>query len=92
MGPGTANTPRPPQPAAPALPRRSARDLSDLELSLLRILDDKIPLLIDEAADRLQLPVAQVLSAVTIMEIDGLIRREGMRKYLRTVEVEETKE
>ena len=84
--------PRPPQPAAPALPRRSGRDLSDLELSLLRILDDKIPLLIDEAADRLQLPVAQVLSAVTIMEIDGLIRREGMRKYLRTVEVEETKE
>ena len=84
--------PRSPQPAAPALPRRSARDLSDLELSLLRILDDKIPLLIDEAADRLQLPVAQVLSAVTIMEIDGLIRREGMRKYLRTVEVEETKE
>ena len=63
-----------------------------VELSLLRILDDKIPLLIDEAADRLQLPVAQVLSAVTIMEIDGLIRREGMRKYLRTVEVEETKE
>ena len=84
--------PRPPQSAAPALPRRSGRDLSDLELSLLRILDDKIPLLIDEAADRLQLPVAQVLSAVTIMEIDGLIRREGMRKYLRTVEVEETKE
>ena len=84
--------PRPPQPAAPALPRRSGRELSDLELSLLRILDDKIPLLIDEAADRLQLPVAQVLSAVTIMEIDGLIRREGMRKYLRTVEVEETKE
>ncbi len=84
--------PRPPQPAAPALPRRSGRDLSDLERSLLRILDDKIPLLIDEAADRLQLPVAQVLSAVTIMEIDGLIRREGMRKYLRTVEVEETKE
>lgn len=84
--------PRSPQPAAPALPRRSGRDLSDLELSLLRILDDKIPLLIDEAADRLQLPVAQVLSAVTIMEIDGLIRREGMRKYLRTVEVEETKE
>ena len=84
--------PRPPQSAAPALPRRSGRELSDLELSLLRILDDKIPLLIDEAADRLQLPVAQVLSAVTIMEIDGLIRREGMRKYLRTVEVEETKE
>ena len=84
--------PRSPQPAAPALPRRSGRELSDLELSLLRILDDKIPLLIDEAADRLQLPVGQVLSAVTIMEIDGLIRREGMRKYLRTVEVEETKE
>ncbi len=75
-----------------ALPRRSAGEIDPMALSILRVLDDKTPTLIDEVAASLSLPVAQVLSAVTIMEIDGLIRQEGMRMYLRTVEVEETKE
>ncbi len=75
-----------------ALPRISAGERDPLALSILRVLDDKTPTLIDEVADRLSQPVSQVLSAVTIMEIDGLIRQEGMRMYLRTVEVEETKE
>ena len=66
--------------------------LTRAQIAVLRILDDKKPMLIDDLAARTDIPMRQILSAVTMLEIDGLIRQEGMRMFLRTVEVSETKE
>ena len=47
------------------------------------------PLLADEAAVMTELPVRRVLSALTMLEIDGYVRRQGAGSFLRTVELRE---
>lgn len=66
--------------------------LTDDQIKVLRILDDKEPMLTDDIALRANVPVRRILSAVTMLEIDGYTRQEGLRKFVRTVEVEDTKE
>lgn len=72
--------------------RRNAEGLTDDQIKVLRILDDKEPMLTDDIALRASVPVRRILSAVTMLEIDGYTRQEGLRKFVRTVEVEDTKE
>ena len=72
--------------------RRNAEGLPDDQIKVLRILDDKEPMLTDDIALRANVPVRRILSAVTMLEIDGYTRQEGLRKFVRTVEVEDTKE
>ena len=72
--------------------RRNAEGLTDDQIKVLRILDDKKPMLTDDIALRANVPVRRILSAVTMLEIDGYTRQEGLRKFVRTVEVEDTKE
>ena len=72
--------------------RRNAEGLTDDQIKVLRILDDKEPMLTDDIALRANVPVRRILSAVTMLEIDGFTRQEGLRKFVRTVEVEDTKE
>ena len=72
--------------------RRNAEGLTDDQIKVLRILDDKEPMLTDDIALRANVPVRRILSAVTRLEIDGYTRQEGLRKFVRTVEVEDTKE
>ena len=72
--------------------RRNAEGLTDDQIKVLRILDDKEPMLTDDIALRANVPVRRILSAVTMLEIDGYTRQEGLRKFVRTVEVEDTKE
>ena len=72
--------------------RRNAEGLTDDQIKVLQILDDKVPMLTDDIALRANVPVRRILSAVTMLEIDGFTRQEGLRKFVRTVEVEETKE
>lgn len=72
--------------------QRNAEGLTDDQIKVLRILDDKEPMLTDDIALRANVPVRRILSAVTMLEIDGYTRQEGLRKFVRTVEVEDTKE
>lgn len=72
--------------------RRNAEGLTDDQIKVLRILDDKEPMLTDDIALRANVSVRRILSAVTMLEIDGYTRQEGLRKFVRTVEVEDTKE
>lgn len=72
--------------------RRNAEGLTDDQIKVLQILDDKEPMLTDDIALRANVPVRRILSAVTMLEIDGYTRQEGLRKFVRTVEVEDTKE
>lgn len=71
---------------------RNAEGLTDDQIKVLQILDDKVPMLTDDIALRANVPVRRILSAVTMLEIDGYTRQEGLRKFVRTVEVEDTKE
>ena len=72
--------------------RRNAEGLTDDQIKVLKILDDKVPMLTDDIAIQANVPVRRILSAVTMLEIDGFTRQEGLRKFVRTVEVEDTKE
>ena len=87
---------KPPKTAPSGLPvinvRRNAEGLTDDQIKVLKILDDKVPMLTDDIALRANVPVRRILSAVTMLEIDGFTRQEGLRKFVRTVEVEDTKE
>ena len=62
--------------------RRNAEGLTDDQIKVLRILDDKEPMLTDDIALRANVPVRRILSAVTMLEIDGYTRQEGLRRAL----------
>ena len=87
----------PPEPAQkPQLPvldlDRNREGLTDDQLALIRVLDTETPLLTDEAAEQAGLPVRRVLSALTVLEIDGYAQRSGPRSYVRTVRLHSEKE
>ena len=87
----------PPEPAQkPQLPvldlDRNREGLTDDQLALIRVLDTETPLLTDEAAEQTGLPVRRVLSALTVLEIDGYAQRSGPRSYVRTVRLHSEKE
>ena len=71
---------------------RNAEGLSGNEIMVLRLLDSEVPMLTDDIAQEAGVPVQHVLAAVTMLEIEGFIRREGLRKFVRTVELKDTKE
>ena len=50
--------------------RRNAEGLTDDQIKVLRILDDKEPMLTDDIALRANVPVRRILSAVTMLEIE----------------------
>ena len=82
--------------SAPELPvldlDRNREGLTDDQLALIRVLDTETPLLTDEAAEQTGLPVRRVLSALTVLEIDGYAQRSGPRSYVRTVRLHSEKE
>lgn len=66
--------------------------LTDDQLRIIRILDAREGKLTDEVAEETGLPVRRVLSALTVLEIDGYARQEGTRRFVRTVEIKDKKE
>ncbi len=93
---GETDTPavpaEPPAPApAPALPvldiSNGPAGLTDDQIAVLSVLRPDIPTLTDDAALLTDLPVRRVLSALTVLEIDGYVCRQGARSFLRTVEL-----
>jgi len=63
--------------------------LTDDQLRIIRVLDLHEGKLTDEVAEETGLPVRRVLSALTVMEIDGYARQEGTRRFVRTVEIKD---
>lgn len=78
------------EPALPVLDvSRDPQGLTDDQLALLRVLKSDEALLTDDAALLADLPIRRVLSALTMLEIDGYVCRQGARSFLRTVELKE---
>ena len=81
----------PAAPSAPALPvldiSHDPTGLTDDQIAVLSVLQTDVPTLTDDAALLTDLPVRRVLSALTVLEIDGYVSRQGTRSFLRTVEL-----
>ena len=78
----------PPAPALPVLDiSQDPGGLTDDQIAVLSVLHTDIPTLTDDAAILADLPVRRVLSALTVLEIDGYVCRQGARGFLRTVEL-----
>lgn len=70
-------------------PRLSQLDveLTDDQLCVLRALTDE-PAAADDIIAETELPARRVLSALTMLEVDGLIRQSSGKRYIRTVELD----
>ena len=81
----------PAAPSAPALPvldiSHDPAGLTDDQIAVLSVLQTDVPTLTDDAALLTDLPVRRVLSALTVLEIDGYVSRQGTRSFLRTGEL-----
>ena len=71
---------------------RNREGLTDDQLRVIRILDTQQGKLTDEVAEELGLPVRRVLSALTVLELDGYAAQTVPRHFVRTVEIKEKKE
>ncbi len=80
--------PVPPKVQRPKLNVRKA-GLTDDQIALLRTLPADVPLLTDELAERCDLPMRRVLSALTMLEIDGHVEKSGAQSFVRTVDIDE---
>ena len=74
----------PAAPAAPVLPEVSADGLTDDQILLLRTLPAEEPALADELTEATGIPTRRVLSALTVLEIDGLVKQHSGKRYTRT--------
>ena len=85
------------QPAVPVeeLPvldlAKNKEGLTDDQLRIIRLLDTKQGKLTDEVAEETGLPVRRVLSALTVLEIDGFVAQCSARCFVRTVDIKEEK-
>ena len=81
--PGTAE----PVQALPVLTREQLRGLTEDQLRVMQALNADCPTLTDELAEQTQLPVRRVLAALTVLEIDGFVRPDGARCFVRAAEL-----
>lgn len=76
---------------APALPvldlARNEEGLTDDQLRIVQVLTTDQPILVDDVAEITGLPMRRVLSALTVLEIDGFACEQGARCFVRTVEI-----
>ena len=80
--------------SSPAKPEKKetppALPVLDLTADTAGLTDDQTtdaPLLTDDVAERADLPIRRVLSALTVLEIDGYATQHGARRFVRTVEI-----
>ncbi len=81
--PAAAETPS--KPAEATLPVRSPEGLTDDQIALLRALSDRDPVQVDDLVAACAIPARRVLSALTVMEIESLVRQHSGKRYTRTV-------
>lgn len=70
---------------------RNREQLTDDQLRIIRALDTRQAKLTDEVAEEADLPVRRVLSALTVLEIDGYAAQTAPRQFVRTVEIKDEK-
>ena len=63
-------------------------ELTDDQLCLLRTLTEE-PMLVDDLVEESGIPVRRVLSALTMLEIDGYVSQAPGKRYARTVTLSE---
>ena len=83
-------TPQPPEKEAVAAPPTvslSQGGLTDDLIALLRLLDLEAPILADDLIEDSGIPTRRVLSALTVLEIDGLVCQHSGKRYTRLVEL-----
>ena len=86
------DTPAVPVPEFPVLDvGRNKEGLTDDQLRIIRLLDTKQGKLTDEVAEESGLPIRRVLSALTVLEMDGYAAQCSTRCFVRTVEIKEEK-
>ena len=86
------DTPAVPVPELPVLDvGRNREGLTDDQLRIIRLLDTKEGKLTDEVAEESGLPIRRVLSALTVLEMDGYAAQCSTRCFVRTVEIKEEK-
>lgn len=76
--------PVPPAPSVPPVPTRSADEFSPVQCTLLKLLSEE-PMQVDDLIEASGLPTRQVLSALTILELDHLVQQHSGKRYTRTV-------
>lgn len=79
-----------PKPVPPALSLSHCDvTLTDDQIALLRLLDGEEPALVDDLIERSGIPTRRVLSALTVLEIDHLVRQHSGKRYTRAVTLTE---
>ncbi|MBQ7485337.1 MAG: DNA-processing protein DprA [Oscillospiraceae bacterium] len=73
----------------PRLDAARYQSLHENERRVLACLATDRPRLTDDVAEAAELPVHQVLSALTVLEIEGMIRSSGPRNFVRLVKLPE---
>ncbi len=76
-------------PEKPPLETVSPEGLTDDQAALLRVLKPEEPILADDLIQTTGIPVRRVLSALTMLEIDGFVRQHSGKRYTRTVALED---
>ena len=79
------------EPARPAKPLvdPAERGLTDDQTALLRTLDGDTPMLVDDLIEETGIPTRRVLSALTLLEIEGLVTQHSGKRYTRAVTLHE---
>ncbi|MBE6940132.1 MAG: DNA-protecting protein DprA [Ruminococcaceae bacterium] len=78
-----------PTPSLPVLTASQRQELTEDQLLVLQALDSVQARLTDDVAEATELPVQRVLAALTVLEINGMVCRQGARSFLRVVEIQE---
>lgn len=60
-------------------------NLTDDQILLLQGLSDEEPVLVDDLIDQTGIPTRRVLSALTVLEIENLVRQHSGKRYTRAV-------
>lgn len=72
-----------------ALRTVSGSGLTDDQIALLRVLETENPIQVDDLIETTGIPARRVSSALTMLEIDGMVRQHSGKRYTRTVELSE---
>lgn len=78
--------------ALPTLPFETLSALEEDQRAVLLTLREDISCISDDIAVALDIPVRRVLSALTMLEIEGYAATTGGRGFIRTVHIEEKQE
>lgn len=77
---------KPVRPVPPTLDlKRNDYKLTDDQIMLLETLSEEEPLLVDDLAERTELPARRVLSALTVLEMEHLVTQHPGKRYTRAV-------